>query len=348
MRYLELESQISQPFKHRVKFPLIAVGVFFFVVGICKKTLIADPLGFYFTDPVFAAAERGDELSFITAWIGTISFSLQIYFDFSGYTDMALGLASIFGFVLPVNFNAPYKSTSIIEFWRRWHMTLSRFLRDYLYVPLGGNQNGLIIQILAITITMFLGGLWHGASWLFVFWGIFHGLMLIINHLYRKATPNQNSSFLLCCLYWFFTMLGICIAWVFFRAQTFDGAISMIIQMLLLNGVSLPVELSAILSSYFSENFIEAFSITFVGHLPFDILGATITIPVVVAIVLLLPTSQVLGNTLKNFMCQTKSQGQFAPIASAFFCLGVFAVGFLFVYAALRTSAPQEFIYFDF
>ena len=127
-------------------------------------------------------------------------------------------------------------------------MTLSRFLRDYLYVPLGGNQNGLIIQILAITITMFLGGLWHGASWLFVFWGVFHGLMIIINHLYRKATPNQNSSFLLCCLYWFVTMLGICIAWVFFRAQSFDGAISMIIPMLLLNGVSLPVELSALLS----------------------------------------------------------------------------------------------------
>ena len=127
----------------------------------------------------------------------------------------------------------------------------------------------------------------------------------------------------------------------------FDGAISMIIPMLLLNGVSLPVELSALLSSYFSENFIKAFSITFVGHLPFDILGATITIPLVVAIVLSSATSQVLGNTSK-FYCKTKSQGQFAPIASAFFCLGVFAIGFLFVYAALRTSAPQEFIYFDF
>ena len=278
VRYLELEGQIAQPFKHRVKFPLVAVGVFLFVVGICKKTLIADPLGFYFTDPVFEAAERGDELSFITAWIGTISFSLQIYFDFSGYTDMALGLGRIFGFVLPANFNAPYKSTSIIEFWRRWHMTLSRFLRDYLYVPLGGNQNGFFVQILAVSITMFLGGLWHGASWLFVFWGIFHGVMIIINHLYRKAIPNQNSSFLLCCLYWFLTMLGVCIAWVLFRAQTFEGAISMIMPMLLLNGVSLPVEFLALSANYLPENFIEAFSITFVGRLPFDILGAGITI----------------------------------------------------------------------
>ncbi len=153
-------------------------------VGLFKKVVIADNLALY-ASPVFAAADAGDALSMATAWSGALTYTLQIYFDFSGYSDMAVGLARLFGVRLPVNFFSPYRATSIIDFWRRWHMTLSRFLRDYLYVPLGGNRHGPARRYLNIMITMLLGGLWHGAGWTFVAWGALHGALLILNHAWR-------------------------------------------------------------------------------------------------------------------------------------------------------------------
>ncbi|MDD4735014.1 MAG: MBOAT family protein [Kiritimatiellae bacterium] len=203
-------------------------GGFIFVLGLAKKVLLADTLALYVT-PVFGAAEHSGHISCGDAWIAVISYSGQIYFDFSGYCDMAIGAAAMMGIVLPMNFNSPYKSGSIIEFWRRWHITLSVFLRDYLYISLGGNRKGSTRRYVNLFVTMLLGGLWHGASWSFVVWGGIHGVFLIINHLWRKIIrqmPQQLGAMKLYnVLCGFITITVVTLAWVFFRAESFRGAV---------------------------------------------------------------------------------------------------------------------------
>ena len=159
----------------------IAIGASFFAIGLLKKSLIADELSLY-ADPLFEAASRGEIITFAESWTAVLAFGFQIYFGFSAYSDMAIGLAKMFGITLPINFNSPYKATIIIDFWRRWHMTLSRFLRDYLYIPLGGNRRGPLLQYLSVMLVMLLGGLWHGAARNFVLWGGLHGTF-IVGHL---------------------------------------------------------------------------------------------------------------------------------------------------------------------
>jgi alginate O-acetyltransferase complex protein AlgI len=163
----------------------LASGLTLFAIGMGKKLLLADPLSLL-ASPVFDSAAKGMEPSFLVAWSGAIAYSFQIYFDFSGYSDMAVGLSRMFNVELPINFASPYKSTSIIDFWRRWHISLSSFLRDYLYIPLGGNRKGPLRRYGNLMVTMLLGGLWHGASWGFVLWGGLHGLYLIVNHLWQR------------------------------------------------------------------------------------------------------------------------------------------------------------------
>ena len=168
------------------------------------------------------------------AWQGVLAYTLQIYFDFSGYSDMAVGLSLLFGVRLPYNFNSPYKARNIIDFWRRWHMTLSRFLRDYLYVPLGGNRHGPVRRYGTSRLTMLLGGLWHGAAWTFVIWGGLHGFYLIVNHLWQHVTAGiagprpaagRGALHLLSSLAGnALTLLAVAVAWVFFRATTFSQA----------------------------------------------------------------------------------------------------------------------------
>jgi alginate O-acetyltransferase complex protein AlgI len=163
----------------------LASGLTLFAIGMGKKLLLADPLSLLAT-PVFDSAAQGLEPSLLAAWSGAIAYSFQIYFDFSGYSDMAVGLSRMFNVELPINFASPYKATSIIDFWRRWHISLSAFLRDYLYIPLGGNRKGPLRRYTNLMLTMLLGGLWHGASWGFVLWGGMHGLYLIVNHLWQR------------------------------------------------------------------------------------------------------------------------------------------------------------------
>ena len=209
----------------------IAIGAAIFVIGLSKKVFIADPLG-TFGGPVFAAADAGAPITFLAAWAGALSFTFQLYFDFSGYSDMAIGLARMFGLRLPLNFASPYKSTSIIDFWRTWHMTLSRFLRDYLYFPLGGNRRGPARRHVNLMITMLLGGIWHGAGWGFVLWGGLHGLFLIVNHAWRKLRgggPARTTHARLAS--WALTFLAVTLAWVFFHADTLDGALAMFTAM---------------------------------------------------------------------------------------------------------------------
>jgi D-alanyl-lipoteichoic acid acyltransferase DltB (MBOAT superfamily) len=210
---------------------LVAAGISLFVIGLAKKVLIADNVAQWVT-PIFESASAGHLPSSTDAWVATTAYSLQLYFDFSGYTDMAIGLALLFGIRLPLNFNSPYKAANITEFWRCWHMTLSRFLRDYLYIPLGGNRRGPWRRYLNLAITMLLGGLWHGAAWTFVIWGGLHAVYLGINHAWialRKRTRWTGSTHPLwhltgCAI----TFLAVLIAWVFFRAADVGTAISIL------------------------------------------------------------------------------------------------------------------------
>ena len=203
---------------------LAARGLAIFAAGLFKKVVIADNLA-QFVTPVFAHLDAGGGVSTQWAWLATLSYTLQIYFDFSGYSDMAVGLALLFGIRLPVNFRSPYKATSIIEFWRRWHITLSRFLRDYLYIPLGGNRLGETRRFQNLMVTMLLGGLWHGAAWNFVIWGGLHGIYLCINHLWHRWRGEAATNSLVTRLAsWAVTFFAVVIAWVFFRAKTATGA----------------------------------------------------------------------------------------------------------------------------
>lgn len=202
---------------------LAAQGFAIFAAGLFKKVLIADNLA-QFATPVFAHLDAGGGVTASWAWLATLSYTLQIYFDFSGYSDMAIGLALMFGIRLPVNFRSPYKSLSIIEFWRRWHITLSRFLRDYLYIPIGGNRLGETRRYLNLLITMLLGGLWHGAGWNFLIWGGLHGVYLGINHLWRGAVGVGSRHGPLRLLSWAVTFAAVVLGWVFFRASTVGGA----------------------------------------------------------------------------------------------------------------------------
>ena len=209
----------------------LRVGLTVLLIGLFKKVVIADGLAEVAT-PIFGAADAGQTVTPAAAWIGALCYTFQLYFDFSGYSDMAIGAARMFGIRLPENFNSPYKSRSIIDFWRRWHMTLSRFLQDYLYIPLGGNRKGPTRRLINLMITMLLGGLWHGAGWTFVFWGGLHGAYLMINHAWRSYGGGLRKGLVTVPGYqlfsWGLCFLAVLIAWVFFRAETFAGAQTML------------------------------------------------------------------------------------------------------------------------
>ena len=222
----------------------LSIGLTIFIAGLFKKVIFADRIAEY-SNLAFAAASQGIDLTFAEAWVGALGYSLQLYFDFSGYSDMAIGAAYMFGIRLPLNFNSPYKAISIVDFWRRWHITLSHFLRDYLYIPLGGSRKGELRRYTNLFITMLLGGLWHGAGWTFIFWGGLHGFYLVINHLYRSIRMNlghnlKNDSWLLRGAGWSATFLAVVISWVFFKANSFEIATSILSSMFGFNGIDLP------------------------------------------------------------------------------------------------------------
>ena len=243
LHHREMMPQFDQRSTYRLNWDSIAVGLTMFVIGLFKKTVVADELAGLAT-PAFNAAAAGHPLTLLEAWGAALAYTFQIYFDFSGYTDMALGASRMFGIVLPLNFCSPYKATSIIEFWRRWHITLSRFLRDYVYIALGGNRTSSIGRYRNLLLTMLIGGLWHGASWTFVLWGGLHGFYLVINHGWRSlrsrlttaALPGERALATLV------TFVAVVIAWVFFRATDFTSAVSILAGMAGQNGVLLPVQ----------------------------------------------------------------------------------------------------------
>lgn len=235
--HADIIPQMEDVTKCRPDWTNINLGVFFFFFGLAKKVIIADTLATIAT-PIFTAVANGGTPMLIEAWLGALAYTLQIYFDFSGYCDMAIGIALLFNIRFPLNFFSPYKVTSIIDFWRCWNITLSNFLRDYLYIPLGGNRYGLPDQIRNILITMLLGGLWHGAGWTFVIWGGLHGIYLVINHLWRKTGILLHTY-----ICWIVTFLVVVVAWVFFRANSVDSAIKILKGMICGYGVSVPYSL---------------------------------------------------------------------------------------------------------
>ncbi len=248
LHHKEMMPQFAHATSYRINWEHVATGLMLFTLGLCKKTLGADALA-PFANGIFNGVQNGILPTSYEAWAGALTYTLQLYFDFSGYTDMALGIALLFNIKLPVNFDSPYKATSIIDFWRRWHMTLSRFLRDYLYIPLGGNRKGQLRRYLNLAATMLLGGLWHGAGWTFVVWGALHGMFLTINHLWRgtiserflRWVPNWISALTGGML----TFIAVVAAWVVFRSSDIAHAKIMLEAMFGIN--SRPISLNEVL-----------------------------------------------------------------------------------------------------
>lgn len=250
VHHKEILPQFRKKEIYRINYKVIAIGLTIFSIGLFKKVIIADSMASY-VSPVFSGAAQGVKLTFLEAWGGSIAYTLQIYFDFSGYSDMAIGLARMFGITLPLNFHSPYKAKNIIEFWRHWHMTLSRFLKDYLYIPLGGNRKGNRRRYINIMITMLIGGLWHGAGWVFIMWGALHGFYIVLNHAWYSFRniffPGfKKNSFWGLCVARTITFLAVVIGWVFFRADSFNEALNILRAMAGFNGISLPVNWSGV------------------------------------------------------------------------------------------------------
>lgn len=235
----EILSQLDDPSVFRPQPSNLTRGVTLFIAGLFKKAVLADTLAVY-AKPVFAAALGGQEPTMIESWLGVLAYTFQLYFDFAGYSEMALGLGLLFNLRLPLNFNSPYQATSIIDFWRRWHMTLSRFLQQYVYFPLGGNRKGKTRRYLNLLATMLIGGFWHGANWTFVFWGLLHGLYLSVNHAWRGFRGERPETWLGRSLGRGLTFLAVVVAWVFFRAENFPAAARILRGMVGMNGVPLP------------------------------------------------------------------------------------------------------------
>lgn len=232
LHHRDMMPQFADPASHRPQAANFAIGLSIFVVGLAKKVLIADNLS-PLALPVFAT---GAQPTLIEAWIGVLAYTFQLYFDFSGYSDMAIGLSRLFGVKLPLNFNSPYKACNIAEFWRRWHMTLSRFLRDYLYIALGGSRHGEARRYRNLLLTMLLGGLWHGAGWTFVVWGALHGLYLVVQSGWQRAFGVSTARWWPAAL----TLFAVMLAWIFFRAPDLATAWNILGALFGANGVSLP------------------------------------------------------------------------------------------------------------
>lgn len=230
VHHKEMMPQFEKVKNKILNYKNISLGLFIFSLGLFKKVIIAD----YFAEVANIGYSNPILLNTIEAWATSLSYSLQLYFDFSGYTDMAIGAALLFNIKLPINFNSPYKALSIQDFWRRWHITLSRFLRDYIYIPLGGNKKGNFKTYSNLMITFLLGGLWHGAGWTFILWGFLHGLALTIHRLWRTLGFTLNKY-----LAWFLTFNFVNITWVFFRAENFTDAINILKSMMGLSDVSI-------------------------------------------------------------------------------------------------------------
>jgi alginate O-acetyltransferase complex protein AlgI len=347
LHHKEMMPQFAKPCTYRFSYDNIMVGLVIFFIGLFKKVVLADNIAVY-VHPVFSATTP---LTSLDAWSGALCYSLQLYFDFSGYSDMAIGLSRLFGVTLPLNFHSPYKAVNIIEFWRRWHITLSRFLRDYLYIPLGGNRYGKLRRYGNLMLTMLLGGLWHGAGWTFVLWGGLHGLYLVINHAWQGIRrrlgqhPNASLTKPLHSLATLLTFLAVVIAWVIFRAETVSSAIAIVKAMLGFNGFVLPASWLVKWGSF--GQFLASHGMAFTATKPLVKGTAMIWIALGLLIVWFTPNTQQIMALFKPALVvpepETNQHWLWQP---SWAWLGVTVL--VAVFAILSISKLSEFIYFQF
>ncbi|MFA5216010.1 MBOAT family protein [Sulfuricurvum sp.] len=317
LHHKEMMPQFDALRNKALNYKNIATGLFLFSIGMFKKVVIADT----FAEWANAGFVTEHALNFFEAWATSLSYTFQLYFDFSGYTDMALAVALLFNIKLPINFNSPYKALNIQDFWRRWHMTLSRFLRDYIYIPLGGNRNG-ETRTYANLFTVFLvGGLWHGASWMFVIWGALHGIAIVLHRAWQQMGQKMNTL-----LAWFITFNFINFTWIFFRAKDWDDALKVIQGMLGFSGIMLPEKYTKGLM------FLQQYGIEFGGVFG-DIQGKAQTIVYIVV-------ATIITLKLKNAMEMVK---EFQPTR-----LNLLYTMALFFTALSMMSRVSEFLYFNF
>lgn len=313
VHHKEMMPQFASRWNLVKRYRNIALGLFIFSMGLFKKVVIADTFAQWAT-PGFDVAPT---LNFFEAWVTSLSYTFQLYFDFSGYTDMAIGAALLFNIKLPINFNSPYKALDIQDFWRRWHITLSRFLRDYLYIPLGGNRLGSLRTYMNLFATFLIGGLWHGASWMFVIWGALHGLALVVHRFWKQLGFVMPTL-----IAWLVTFNFINFSWVFFRAKEMDDAVKVIKGMLGLEGVVLPGSTSA----YFS--FLEGAGMKFGAWLNLEYFGLD-------AVLL------IIGSLLFCIFCKNTMSARVSP---SYLLVSVLS----FVVSFTMLGGESEFLYFNF
>jgi alginate O-acetyltransferase complex protein AlgI len=295
----------------------VALGLFVFSIGLFKKVAIADQFAIWATN----GFDNAEVLPLIEAWITSLSYTLQLYFDFSGYTDMAVGVAMLFNIRLPNNFNSPYKALDIQDFWRRWHITLSSFLKDYVYIPLGGNRSGNLRTHVNLMTTFILGGIWHGAGWTFIAWGALHGIALVIHRIWKQLGLKLHPL-----IAWFITFNFVNIAWVFFRAREWEDAYKVLKGMFGGYGLVLPAFFATHLKA------LSAWGVEFGGAI--SNVGGGLLTPVWVALCLLLVVST--PNSSHRLVA-------FVPSRRT----SVFS-GILFALGVLSLNNVSEFLYFDF
>ena len=301
----------------------VALGLTLFAMGLIKKVLIADNLAPIATN-VFS---RADSLTFLEAWIGAISYTFQLYFDFSGYSEMAIGLGLMFNLKLPTNFNSPYQAKSIIDFWRRWHMTLGAWVKDYLYIPMGGNRHGELRKMRNLFASMLIIGLWHGAGWTFIIWGALHGIFLMINHQWRRLKINLPQG-----INWTMTFLCVVICWVFFRADNSRDALAVLTAMTDIGHICLP-------NGGFYENhlaFLGSYGVEFIKWgIPGSLLNIILGLGILGFIVVFCPNPQMLLSKLQS---RPRRMEALASVLGLILAFTLLAIGHI----------ESEFLYFQF
>jgi len=350
LHHKEMMPQFTRAKTYRASARNFAVGLSIFAIGLAKKVLVADNLA----DHANFFFDKGTETSLLVAWGGVLAYAFQLYFDFSGYSDMAIGISRLFGIRLPLNFNSPYKAPNMIEFWRRWHMSLSRFLRDYLYVPLGGSRKGQSRRYLNLMATMLLGGLWHGAGWNFAAWGALHGLYLMINHAWiafaeRIGFPRSAPAWKLLGVP--ITFAAVCYAWVFFRAPHFARASHIVAAMSGAHGIALPESLGAHLGTL--KPLLEGWGLRFYLGGGSRFIQTYAWVALGAALAFLAPNTQQIMDRFEPALAYHSSRDLAAKGLTRFLTWRPtlrWAVwtGLILVGSLLSLSRPAEFLYFQF
>jgi len=357
VHHKEMLPQFMQLDSMKPRLENVMIGLNIFALGLFKKVVLADGIAQY-ASPVFTAAVAGEPMSFFVSWGGALAYTFQLYFDFSGYSDMAIGIARMFGIQLPLNFAPPYKSLNIIEFWRRWHMTLSRFLRDYVYFGLGGNRKGNTRRYINLLATMLLGGLWHGAGWTFIFWGGLHGLYLVINHAWKYITQKAKLDFLnqqplwkaLC---WALTFVSVVNAWVFFRATSFSSAVEILKGMYGFNGIAIPNALLARLGRL-SDTLLELGITSYIGG-GSQFIFTYLWIAMLLLVAIIMPNTQQIMRSFSDYKHPLEQgtavfDGGILPKLLTFRLNAIWAVimASSLVIAVFGLTRVSEFLYFQF